>query len=73
METLDPGNWRSRCAKRFNEIDSDLTADEVDELAGEVYAFERTRAMLPEDAADFVAREMSRPDLPRFERRATPR
>lgn len=73
METLDSNDWRSRCAKRFNEIDAELTADELDELAGEVYAFERTRAMPPEEAADFVARELSQPELPRFERRATPR
>lgn len=73
LESLDSVDWRSRCAQRIAELDNDLSPIEAERLAKDVYAFERTRAMTPEAAAEFVAIEMSRPDRPPFERRATAR
>lgn len=73
LNTLDPADWRNRCAQRIAEIDQDLSRVEAERLAKDVYAFERTRAMSPEAAAEFVAVEMSRPDRAPFERRATAR
>ena len=73
LDTLDPADWRNRCAQRIAEIDQDLSRIEAERLAKDVYAFERTRAMSPEAAAEFVAVEMSRPDRAPFERRATAR
>ena len=73
MEALDPTAWRARCAQRMAELDPDLTRSEVERLAQDVYAFERTRAMEPEAAAEFVSIEMSRPERPPFERRSVPR
>ncbi len=73
LDTLDSADWRNRCAQRIAEIDQDLSRVEAERLAKDVYAFERTRAMSPEAAAEFVAVEMSRPDRAPFERRATAR
>ncbi|MGZ5216080.1 MAG: hypothetical protein ACXWCV_17810 [Caldimonas sp.] len=70
---LDSDDWCERCAKRLAELDRNLSQDEADEVAEDVYAFERTRAMAPETAADFVATEMARPDRSRFERRGADR
>ena len=73
LDTLDSADWRNRCAQRIAEIDQDLSRIEAERLAKDVWAFERTRAMSPEAAAEFVAVEMSRPDRAPFERRATAR
>ena len=73
MEALDPTAWRSRCAQRMAELDPDLTRSEAERLAKDVHAFERTRAMEPEAAAEFVSIEMSRPERAPFERRSVPR
>ena len=73
MEALDPLAWRSRCAQRMAELDPDLTRSEAERLAKDVHAFERTRAMDPEAAAEFVSIEMSRPERAPFERRSMPR
>ena len=73
MQALDPTVWRSRCAQRMAELDPDLTRSEAERLAVDVHAFERTRAMEPEAAAEFVSIEMSRPDRAPFERRSVPR
>jgi len=73
LDTLHSADWRNRCAQRIAEIDQDLSRAEAERLAKDVYAFERTRAMSPEAAAEFVAVEMSRPDRAPFERRATAR
>ena len=73
MEALDPTAWRSRCAQRMAELDPDLTRSEAERLAVDVHAFERTRAMEPEAAAEFVSIEMSRPERAPFERRSAPR
>ena len=73
MEALDPAAWRSRCAQRMAQLDPDLTRIEAERLAKDVHAFERTRAMDPEAAAEFVSIEMARPDRAPFERRSVPR
>lgn len=69
----EPDEWRNRCARRLAEHDEALTAAEAMAVAEDVYAFERTRAMSPEAAADLVASEMRRPDRGRIERRMAPR
>jgi hypothetical protein len=73
LDTPDAADWRTRCAQRIAELDQDLSRIEAERLARDVYAFERTRAMSPEAAAEFVAVEMSRPDRAPFERRAMAR
>jgi hypothetical protein len=73
MEALDPSTWRSRCAQRIAELDQEISRSEAERLARDVYAFERTRAMAPEAAAEFVSVEMSRPDRAPFERRSAAR
>jgi hypothetical protein len=73
METLDPTDWRTRCARRIAELDQEISRVEAERLAKDVWAFERTRAMSPEAAAEFVAVEMTRPDRAPFERRAAAR
>lgn len=72
-ETMAPHAWRDRCATRISELDPQLSALEAGEIAGDFQAFERTRAMDPEAAADFVVTEMKRSDGARFERRARSR
>jgi hypothetical protein len=73
LDTLDAVDWRYRCAQRIAELDNEMSRSEADRLAKDVYAFERTRAMSPEAAAEFVAIEMSRPDRAPFERRSAAR
>lgn len=72
-EPLQADEWCDRCAKRLTELDQDISSDEAQQIAHDVHAFERTRAMEPEGAADFVASEMSRPEHVRFERRSVDR
>lgn len=73
QEALDSVTWRSRCAQKMSELDPDLTRGEAERLAKDIYAFERTRAMAPEAAAEFVSIEMSRPERAPFERRSAER
>ncbi|MEO8836595.1 MAG: hypothetical protein ABI364_07625 [Caldimonas sp.] len=73
METFDATDWRARCAQRIAELDQDISRVEAERLARDVYAFERTRAMAPEAAAEFLAIEMRRPDRAPFERRSASR
>ncbi len=73
LDILDAADWRIRCAQRIAELDNDMSKSEAERLAKDVYAFERTRAMSPEAAAEFVAIEMSRPDRAPFERRSAAR
>jgi hypothetical protein len=72
-DTLDPAIWRSRCALRIAELDREISRIEAERLASDMHAFERTRAMSPEAAAEFVSIEMARPDRAPFERRSQPR
>jgi len=64
---------RERCARRSREIDDQISENEAETVAQDVYDFERTRAMQPEEAADFVAQQMSQTEPPRFERRSKKR
>jgi hypothetical protein len=73
MEKIDSHEWRERCARRIAELDQEISRSEAERLAKDVYAFERTRAMSPEAAAEFVAVEMTRPDRAPFERRSVAR
>jgi hypothetical protein len=73
MDQLDTGAWVERCAHRITQLDPELAFYEAKELADDLRAFERTRAMDPEAAADFVADQLARPDRPRFERRLVSR
>lgn len=73
MDNLDSATWRSRCAQRIAELDHEISRMEAERLAKDIYAFERTRAMGPEAAAEFVSIEMARPDRAPFERRTQPR
>jgi hypothetical protein len=72
MNTLTPSEWIARCASHLTRIDPQLSSDEAAGLADEFFHFQRTAAMEPEAAADFVASEIAR-GHPRFERRAAPR
>ncbi|MEO7055640.1 MAG: hypothetical protein ABI281_04625 [Caldimonas sp.] len=65
--------WKERCARRIIELDSQLSDIDALGIAAEFEAFERTRVMAPEDAADFVMGVMTRTDPGRFERRARAR
>ena len=73
MQALPRTVWLQRCANRIAEVDRDIAADEARHIALEMQAFERTRAMAPEAAVDFVVTELARPVPGRFERRAQPR
>lgn len=72
-DTLPADQWCERCASRFMALDAKLAENDARQIAQDVYSFERTRAMTPEAAAEFVAAEMSRPDRAQFERRAVDR
>ena len=72
-QTLSAAEWRERCARRIRELDRQISESEAQTVAQDVYDFERTRAMLPEEAADFVAEQMSQAEPPRFERRSKKR
>ena len=72
-QTLSAAEWRERCARRIRELDPQISESEAQTVAQDVYDFERTRAMLPEEAADFVAEQMSQAEPPRFERRSKKR
>lgn len=72
-QNLSSTDWRERCARRIREIDDNISESEAETVARDVYDFERTRAMQPEQAADFVAEQMSQAEPPRFERRSKDR
>ena len=64
--------WIERCARRIMQGDQSIADAEAIELARDIAGFERTAAMAPEAAVEFVASELSGP-APRFERRSEPR
>ena len=72
-QSLPAAEWRERCARRVRELDRQISESEAETIAQDVYDFERTRAMLPEEAADFVAEQMGQAEPPRFERRSKKR
>jgi len=55
VNTLTQAEWIARCAGQLLRIDPKLSSDEATGLAHEFFAFQRTAAMTPEAAADFVA------------------
>ena len=73
MEQLEAADWCGRCARRLGKIDETILPGEAWDMAKDLYAFERTRAMDPERAADFVAAEMANAQRKPFERRAVNR
>jgi hypothetical protein len=72
MKPVPTAQWIERCASRILQVDQEVDAVEARQLARELRRFERTGAMVPEAAVDFVASELARPN-PRFERRLAPR
>jgi hypothetical protein len=70
---LPPQLWITRCARRISEVDIEIAEAEARRLARDIKRFERTGAMAPEDAVDFIAREMANPHRGPFERRKTHR
>lgn len=72
MKNLSSDEWIARCAQRIRQIEQDIASDEARRIANDLRRFERTAAMEPEAAVDFVASTLGRPDQ-RFERRASPR
>ena len=73
MQMLDAAAWCERCARRLGELDDSIVPEEALEMARDLFDFERTRAMDPDRAADFVAAEMANADRRPFERRAVDR
>jgi len=73
LETLPPNIWLERCARRISEVDREIAESEARRIAREFHRFERTRAMPPEAAVDFVAGELANPNRAPFERRRTHR
>ena len=72
-DTLAPNVWLERCARRISEVEQDIAETEARRIARDLQRFERTAAMPPEAAVDFVAMEMSKPDRAPFERRRADR
>lgn len=73
LDTLLPSIWLDRCARRISEIDQEIVEAEARRIARDFQKFERTRAMEPEAAVDFVARALANPGRAPFERRRTDR
>jgi hypothetical protein len=73
IEALPTDLWVERCARRISQVDADIAEAEARRLAREFHRFERTRAMDPEAAVDFLARELSNPERGPLERRRTHR
>jgi hypothetical protein len=72
--TISAEEWRERCAQPDPRARSgDQRERSADRPPRDVYDFERTRAMQPEEAADFLAQQMSQTEPPRFERRSKKR
>ena len=68
--SLEDGVWLERCRARILEVTPQLSAEEAIEIARSMRGSERTGAMEPEAAVDFVVAEMRQDVPPRFERRA---
>lgn len=73
MEDFAADEWIARCAARIIEIDNGIAEDEAKKIAQEMLAFERTGAMAPEAAVDFVVSLYESPEPERLERRTTRR
>ena len=68
---LEEAAWLERCRARILAVTPDLSAEEAAEVARSMRSSERTAAMEPEAAVDFVVSQMRQDVPPRFERRAT--
>ena len=78
LQTLPTDIWLERCERRLSELEDDIADTEARRLARQLHEFERTRAMAPEEAANFVAERLANLASPnkesaRFERRQTHR
>jgi glycine/D-amino acid oxidase-like deaminating enzyme len=73
VETLPARIWLDRCARRISELDEEIAEGEARRIARELHKFERTRAMEPEAAVEFVAGRLAQPGEERFERRSASR
>lgn len=73
MGTLSREEWIARCIRRIGEVDGGIPENEARDIACQLQEFERTCAMEPEAAVDFVANEISSGRPGRFERRLVPR
>ena len=63
-------DWIQACVARLVALEPQLSVDEATQIAGCIREFERTGAMDPVAAADFVSAEMQKAQRNRFERRA---
>jgi hypothetical protein len=72
MNTPAATEWIERCVVLLLARDPHMTREEARVLAQDMLGFQRTAAMTPEAAVDFVAAEMLR-EQPRLERRFKPR
>lgn len=72
LNRLSPLDWVTRCIQQLRLVDPGLDEDEAANVAQQLLAFERTGAMQPENAVDFVVSELAMP-TPRFERRSPSR
>lgn len=70
---MPPSLWVERCARRISEVDPEIDEVEARRVARDLHKFERTRAMQPEAAVDFVARHLADPGSAPLERRRTHR
>jgi hypothetical protein len=71
IDMLPADLWVERCARRITQVDAGIDETEARRLAREFHRFERTRAMHPEAAVDFLARALSDPERGPLERRRT--
>jgi hypothetical protein len=69
LQTLPMNVWLDRCGRRITELDQEIADDEARSIARDMHHFERTRAMEPEAAAEFVAAQLASAGAARFERR----
>jgi hypothetical protein len=72
MNPIAPQEWIARCAQRIVQVDQNIADDEAHRIANDMREFERTAAMEPEAAVDFVASSLGNLEH-RFERRSVPR
>ncbi len=73
VENLPPSLWVERCARRISQVDQEIADAEARRIARDLHKFERTRAMEPEAAVDFVATNLASADRQPFERRRSNR
>ena len=70
--SLPPADWLVRCIRQIRLVEPELNEEEAADVAQQLFSFERTVAMPPEKAVEFVISELAGL-TPRFERRSVPR